>query len=221
MATQAPFRQERHEEIHYSSPSLKTDYKASGLVDGFLVPAGRALFIGVTAGAFVGIACAAAESPFSPWWAFGLAWLAVQFLAFMVFVRQAQFLLEGLYGYDLNGDGIIGVPEQPTHDEVEIRLYSNNGANMERFSFPGTAEQLREFSRGVLSGMGLEKELWSGGEGKLYRPVDYKNLRADLIKRGWIQHRNGSTNQICELTDLGRQVLSTYAGKPSPTLPKN
>lgn len=216
----SPFRQERHEEIRYSSPNVSTAYKASGIVDGFLVPAGRALFIGVSAGAFVGIASAAGEAPFSPWAAFGLGWLLVQTVAFVIFVRQAQFLLECLYGVDLNGDGVIGVPEQPTHDQVEIKLYSNNGNSMERFDFPGNAEQLKEFSRGVLGGMGLEKELWSG-EGKLYRPVDYKNLRAEMIRRGWIQHKNGSTNQICELTDLGRQALMAYAGVPSPTPTRN
>ena len=220
MFNPSPFRQERHEEIRYNSPNVSTAYKASGLVDGFLVPAGRSLFIGLSAGAFVGIASAAAGAPFSAWLAFGLGWLAVQTVAFMVFVHQAQYLLECLYGIDLNGDGVVGVPEQPSHDQVEIKLYSNNGNSMERFDFPGTADQLREFSRGVMSGMGLEKELWSG-DGKVYRPVDYKNLRAEMIRRGWIQHKNGSTNQICELTDLGRQALQAYAGVPSPTPSRN
>lgn len=147
-STPSPYRHEHVEEIRYNSPSVNTAFKASGIVDGFLVPAARSLFLGLSAGGFVGIGCAAGESPFSPWIAFGLVWVLVQTIFFLYFVHQAQYLLKRLYGVDMNGDGVIGPPEQPTRDEVEIKLYTNNGNNMERFSFPGNAEQLKEFAKG-------------------------------------------------------------------------
>lgn len=205
----------RVEEIKYNSPSVTTAYKASGLVDGFVVPAARALFVGVSMGLIVGLGSAMGQAPFSPWLAGMLFGTIAMLLSFVLFVYWSQYLLEMLYGVDLNGDGRLGPPEAPTQDKVEITV--RNGGTTQYFDLPGTADQLRQFAHGVVNGgIGLEKDLWSG-DGKLYRTVDYKSLRGELIKRGWARYKNGSTNQTLEVTEEGRAALAEYAGGVPPT----
>jgi hypothetical protein len=127
--------------------------------------------------------------------------------------------IEHILNTDLDGDGQIGNAEP---EYVHIRLsevtpdkhYRSNDIDL-----PISEEKLSTLAAGLLMGRPFSEREWAG-TGKPFSSPEFRNLRAEMIKRGLVELANEKdTRQGYVLTHAGKSIMEHYSpySSPSPT----
>jgi hypothetical protein len=120
---------------------------------------------------------------------------------------------------DIDGDGYVGQPKQPTFS-VEIK--SENGKRIQRTEFPAAPWQMRDLAQGILDDDPFTEGEWTG-RGNLFSQSQFTEIRQTFIDLGladWVNpehHQQGVT-----FNDSGKQFLrglAGYTGATASTLP--
>jgi hypothetical protein len=202
-------------------PKITSVYQPNSLQDGVIVPGLQA---GITGGV-CGVAAAAITAWFDlPFWAIGGTTAAVAMAgAWLSYRSRWQWLLEKITGADLNADGFVGEPTQPTAPvlplpPIRVELASNNGHSVDFIDLPVKPEKLSALARGLLAGRSFNQTAWTGSAG-IFSRSEFDALRDTMIERGLLAWRNPESKaQGCDLTAAGRAVMRRLADLP-PTLP--
>jgi len=216
----------RYEQVTVSPPTprpAEREYLHT-LQAGAWLPFLQASITGVIIGLCVaGLAYALrARHPLTPGLVAGLlAWAAT-----WLWLQRHWYTLtlEAIVNRDLDGDGVIGVrqePPEPPEVRVRVSMVKENGHYQESiYHLPATLEQMRALAEGLLvSGVPFTERRWTG-PGKPFSTGEFRALRAELIKRGLIMPASEKdARQGFVLTQVGEQVLRGFLLEepPSPT----
>jgi hypothetical protein len=120
--------------------------------------------------------------------------------------------LERLTGLDLDNNKVIG---EPPKVRVQVDEVTPQGTIhvTKLFDLPATPTQLHALATGLLEeGMGLSEKEWTPlAEGKPFSLKQFRDLKAEMIKRGMVVQVNSkSVNLGHTMTVMGKKVLERY-----------
>lgn len=168
------------------------------------------------------------RSPWSVGTVIGLlAWVGTWALLQRHWFRLTD--IERLTGLDFNRDGRIGdadsVASPPLSQTQRISLTVFEGradgslsGNSVSYDLPCTLEQLQGLAAGLIEdGLPLAERAWSGS-GRLFSVEGFRELRAELMRRGLVALVNGKdARQGYTLTVKGEDIMrEVLAGLPLP-----
>jgi hypothetical protein len=129
--------------------------------------------------------------------------------------------IESRLNFDLNGNGKIDRIEP---DTVRIDVRNIDGSQGQWSETPRklTKKKMQIFASGIMKGRPLTVKEWTTDPNKLFSQGEYDTVIGFMVNQGWMQHKNRAhPNLGVELTDLGQNVMRTFAdmeSNPSPTL---
>ena len=142
---------------------------------------------------------------------FGCVWLMLQ-------TRWITLTnIERMIGRDLNGDKLIGKPEQATAPKVIRIEHIESGRYSSRdIRLTASEEQLFKLAEGFHLGRAFAEKEWTP-QSKGFSTAEFRTLRAEMIKGGLIELKNGGEpRQGFKLTADGEKWVESYLA-PSPT----
>jgi hypothetical protein len=99
----------------------------------------------------------------------------------------------------------------PERAGVSVEVVQPEQGRFRYLDLPGSADELAELARGVLSGRTLSEAEWTGA-GRPYSRAEFRELRSQLIERGLASWRNErAPSQGVELTRVGEHVFRRLA----------
>jgi hypothetical protein len=126
--------------------------------------------------------------------------------------------IEQLTGWDLNGDGSIGTQDQREPSEtirVVIDNHQDGQHTTQQFDLPVAPGQFAFLAQGLLAGIPYSEREWTGA-GKPFSINEFRDLRAEMIRRGLITLASEKdARQGYVLTRPGRAVMKYYSPTPS------
>jgi len=134
---------------------------------------------------------------------FALCWLIS-----LVQSRALLWTLEETWHRDIDRDGVVGLPElPPVRHTVRVEMVDGAGRSRQYVDLPAPPEAIAELARGALAGQSLAEGEWTGA-GRPFSVDQYREVRAELLRRGLVAWRNPrARNQGLELTGVGRWVF--------------
>lgn len=179
------------------------------------VPGSQAVITGILSGLSATVLADVANLPHVG--TIGLATgLVVSTAAWVALVKRwvrVAWRIEELTGQDIDQDGYIGQPEPAPIVRLELKE-----GNATRFiDLPATPEQLAVLAAGLVSGLPLGENHWTG-ESKPFSKSQFHALRDELLRRGLAEWVNPDARpQGVRLTGAGRAVIRRLAGlSPTP-----
>lgn len=191
-------------------------YRADGLAERVIVPALKGAVTGIVCGLLSGLLIGAFEIKINVWWTMPIVTLSVFLAVFWGSSNRGQWLIERISGADLNGDGVIGMPEQPPAlpEKVRVEVIQDEGRRGDFIDLPASAEKLKALANGIVNqNRQFALSLWVGNHG-IFSRSEFENLRAVMLERGLARWKNDkSQNQGVELTRQGLAVMRYLASE--------
>ena len=132
-------------------------------------------------------------------------------------VSSTTPIWERLTGRDLNNDGWIGEPdEEPQPQPIRVQVSAADGKSSTFATFNLSPHKLAELAGGILTGRPFSESEWSGG-GRPFTRAEFRELRAELLKRGLLLPAGDEARQGFRFSPAGRAVLRHFADQHSPT----
>jgi len=176
----------------------------------FVYPALQAIGAGVFVALFVLTLWLVAGWP-KHWEATAIAFTGVQMVAWFYSLYRWNrwvYKIEGWTGLDINQDTYVGQPE-PVQT---IRIISPDGTHETIARLPGAPEKLKEFATGLVHGVPLTVDDWTGS-GRPFSKREYKIIIDEMLARGLAEMKNpSSTFSGTRLTRTGAATMRDIAG---------
>ena len=125
-------------------------------------------------------------------------------------------LMESGIRYDIDGDGVIGVPEQPARpieQEIIFNVKQDGSNTINRYRLHVAPDKLRALADGVLRGRSLTVREWAG-EGKPFSQVEFTRVTDEMEQAGFVRRVGKGTRASLEVTASGRAMLRANATPP-------
>lgn len=184
------------------------------LEGGAWLPLAQSLISGILAGAVVLAVGIAWHWP-RPW----VAAFVVGTVAMLWFwIRSASHWTRLTRSGDNPDPVLIPQPQPAEVVRVELAEVSSNGhlRGMELIDLPASHSQLSELASGILNDdQSLAERVWVGPR-RPFTPKEFRELRAEMVRRGLLITLEGDPRQGFILTVAGRHVLAGFLS-PSPT----
>lgn len=183
-----------------------------------LIPGAQSMVTGVFIGIAAWTVAGLAEWPQA--WRYGLgAWATFQAITWTGLLWRWMDLtaLERVVQVDLNRDGYIGEPAPELPSNVRIEISKPEEQQTVIAHIPADANQVAALASGLLvEGKPFSEREWTG-TGKPFSVNQFRELRAEMLKRGLLGLINPKdARQGYALTVEGQTALGAYT---SPTLP--
>ena len=123
-------------------------------------------------------------------------------------------LLEVGINYDIDGDGVIGVQEQPAKIEQEIifNVKEDGSTITDRWRVHVAPDKLRALADGVLRGKSMTVREWSGA-GKPVSQGEFEHLMDEMDTAKFVVRVGKGTRATWQPTPAGRAMLRANATK--------
>jgi len=184
--------------------------KGNDIESGVLVPVLQACVTGLLAG------CAVLAGGVMWRWQYtfpgsSLVACVVVFASWLFFRVEVGRRLDVASGVTLNqtpGETPAGQPEPIRGFQLEVDY--NEGRAGDYLSFGVEPERFTAWCQGVASGRGLAEDSWTGSAG-LFSKSEYRQLREQLVERGFLRLRGKHHSQGFQLTGKGKALTSGVA----------
>ena len=171
---------------------------------GCMIPLFQSIAAGLLAGLIVAGACYWLELS-RPWL---LAGVAAGCVAFWWFTGSINLWREDVY------TPLYAAPPEPVEETVStVKVEFHDEKQILFAELPATPAQLRELSKGLLSGVAFSEASWIGA-GRPFTRSQFQGIRSEFIARGWLRQRSPDyPNQGYELSPAGRAVCRELSAK--------
>lgn len=185
---------------------------------GVAVPIGQALVTGVLIALLVALVAGYYRVPDWYFWAAISGVLAVlgQWIFSQMLWQRLVRLVERQTYMDIDGDGVIGEPEQTPAAPQTVRVEvtdKTNGQHVTQYIDLPFAERIPQLAAGLAAGKQFTVSNWVGvSRGRLFTPAEFTELRAVMIEHDWIRPNNPhDETRGYSLTRAGLAIMRSLA----------
>lgn len=200
-----------------SPPDWRTTstYQASAITDEVIVPALKAIFLGLLDGATAGLAVHLVDNyltpiPISPWLAGLTAGVTIAAIAFRQLSERAHGMIERITGADLMPVDYSAPPPEPEPAQtIRLLVDQNEGQEVDYLDLGARPDQLLTLAQALVRGESLGINRWAGNG---FTRGQIEAIRAEMEKRGLARKENPNAhNSPMVLTGKGRAAMRQFA----------